>query len=189
MTASASPSGKDRSRPFPCMDSPCGCATAEQCFANCCCHSAAERVAWARSHGVEPAVLAALEHRAAPGDRAASATCCAASSPDCVERQDSCYEGDDICSDYRFSAAEPKTAAGGGSEKVSDASQGGRVISLRAMLACGGVSAGWTAVVVSLPPPPPTVASVNLACLGRIVLADEWPRAIVSPLDPPPPRA
>lgn len=54
---------KDRSRPFPCMDKPCGCASAEQCFANCCCSTPRERLAWARSHRVEPAVVASLERR------------------------------------------------------------------------------------------------------------------------------
>ncbi len=52
---------KDRSRPFPCMDSPCGCGTAEQCFSSCCCHSPAERLAWARAHGGDVEVLLALE--------------------------------------------------------------------------------------------------------------------------------
>ena len=69
---------KDRSRPFPCMDKPCGCATAEQCFANCFCHTPAERLAWAKAHGVEPAVLAALEKRLAADAAGAKAagSCC-----------------------------------------------------------------------------------------------------------------
>ena len=36
---------KDRSKPFPCMNKPCGCRSAKQCFAKCCCHTAAERLA------------------------------------------------------------------------------------------------------------------------------------------------
>ena len=57
--------GKDRTQPFPCMDKPCGCATAEQCFTSCCCTTPAERLAWAKTHRVEAAILAALERRAA----------------------------------------------------------------------------------------------------------------------------
>ncbi len=47
-------SGKNTSQPFPCMDSPCGCRSAEQCWRHCCCHSLAERIAWARQHHVQP---------------------------------------------------------------------------------------------------------------------------------------
>lgn len=56
---------KDRSRPFPCMDSPCGCATAEQCFRECCCHSVAERLDWAKRNGLEAELLAVLQSRIA----------------------------------------------------------------------------------------------------------------------------
>ena len=42
---------------FPCAASSCGCRTAEHCWRSCCCHSFAERIAWARKHGVPPAGL------------------------------------------------------------------------------------------------------------------------------------
>jgi hypothetical protein len=48
---------------FPCAKSPCGCASAEQCWRSCCCHTLAERFAWAREHGVRPpeyAIAAAM---------------------------------------------------------------------------------------------------------------------------------
>ena len=45
---------KDRSLPFPCMDRPCGCASAEQCRKSCGCFTHAERSAWAfRTAGVQ----------------------------------------------------------------------------------------------------------------------------------------
>ncbi len=37
---------------FPCEASACGCANAEQCWQSCCCHTLAQRVAWARREGV-----------------------------------------------------------------------------------------------------------------------------------------
>ena len=95
---------KDRSRPFPCMDKPCGCATAEQCFANCCCHTPAERLAWAKAHSVEPAVLVALERRVA-ADAAPTAPaggCCAAK----AKRKPSC------CSDRGVLSASAVLRAG-----------------------------------------------------------------------------
>ncbi|MFO0789484.1 MAG: hypothetical protein U0805_08500 [Pirellulales bacterium] len=39
---------------FPCADCACGCATAEQCWRSCCCHTLAERIAWAHEHNVRP---------------------------------------------------------------------------------------------------------------------------------------
>ena len=85
---------KDRSRPFPCMDSPCGCASAQQCLTSCCCHTPAERLVWARRCGLEVAVLEALERLVAPaappeciataeGTCTASAPAAEAASPCC----------------------------------------------------------------------------------------------------------
>jgi hypothetical protein len=45
---------KDRSRPFPCQDRPCGCSSADECWHHCCCMSNKQKVAWARQHGVTP---------------------------------------------------------------------------------------------------------------------------------------
>lgn len=54
---------KDRSQPFPCMDRPCGCGSAEQCFSSCCCHTPAQLLAWARSRDLELATLQLLMRR------------------------------------------------------------------------------------------------------------------------------
>jgi hypothetical protein len=45
---------KDRSKPFPCQDHRCGCASAEQCWRSCCCFTNLQKVAWAAEHGVQP---------------------------------------------------------------------------------------------------------------------------------------
>jgi len=45
---------KDVSRPFPCQNHSCGCLNADQCWRSCCCYSAAEKLAWAQTHQVEP---------------------------------------------------------------------------------------------------------------------------------------
>lgn len=46
---------------FPCENCPCGCATAEFCWKNCCCHSAEERLAWAKENGVTPPKFVKLQ--------------------------------------------------------------------------------------------------------------------------------
>jgi hypothetical protein len=72
---------------FPCMDCPCGCDSAEQCWRSCCCHTLAKRMDWAREHGMRPPEYAIDEarrqkidlcwldnHAESPGEK----TCCAA---------------------------------------------------------------------------------------------------------------
>jgi hypothetical protein len=54
LPAVASAAAKDKSKPFPCMDRPCGCMNAEQCWSHCCCFTMREKLAWAEEHGVEP---------------------------------------------------------------------------------------------------------------------------------------
>lgn len=40
---------------FPCQNTPCGCLSAELCWAgDCCCFSLEEKLAWAEANGVEP---------------------------------------------------------------------------------------------------------------------------------------
>ena len=36
------------------MDHPCGCHSADECWAGCCCMSDAEKLAWCEARGVEP---------------------------------------------------------------------------------------------------------------------------------------
>jgi hypothetical protein len=45
---------KDRSRPYPCQDHPCGCASADECWHHCCCMNNKQKVVWASEHGVTP---------------------------------------------------------------------------------------------------------------------------------------
>lgn len=59
--------GKDRSRPFPCQDRPCGCRSAEQCWKKCCCFTDSQKVAWAKSQGVKaPAFVIAAAAKEQP---------------------------------------------------------------------------------------------------------------------------
>ena len=45
---------RDTSRPFPCMHHRCGCGSAEACWHGCCCMTLAQKLAWAKEHGVTP---------------------------------------------------------------------------------------------------------------------------------------
>lgn len=121
---------KDRSRPFPCQDKPCGCATAEQCFSNCCCNTPAETLAWARAHGVDPAVIAALQRRVAArpetsvsAEPVGASSCCSAQRRDggrATRIEPACspgtqadagliaLDGPEICSEFAALAARPE---------------------------------------------------------------------------------
>jgi hypothetical protein len=190
--------GKDRARPFPCMDKPCGCATAEQCFTSCCCHTPAETLVWARARGIEASVIDALTRRvaaAAPASR--SGGCCSSKSP---ESEPSCCSSAEtdvdqaICSDYQSLAAEPKPA---GNEPACDhdpAESDGHpaaamgVVILREMLACGGMASWWSAGGPSLPPPAHVDCELPWPHIATLVLHDVHVLGTGSPPDLPPPR-
>jgi hypothetical protein len=159
--------GKDRSRPFPCMDKPCGCATAEQCFANCCCHTPAERLAWAKAHDVEHSLLAALERRVSADAAQEAGGCCSTKKtvPSCCASK---------------SAPEPAQE-----HEQEDAPRSKSVV-LRAMLACGGIVAQWFAAGCSLPPPI-VECRFPFPCIGCLAVVDEFDeQPHFSPAAPPP---
>jgi hypothetical protein len=72
--------GKDLSIPFPCMHRACGCRSAAECWKSCCCTTKAERIAFAKSHGVAiPKDVEEAMVDVAPAKRA----CCATHSKTC----------------------------------------------------------------------------------------------------------
>ena len=162
--------GKDRSQPFPCMDKPCGCTTAEQCFANCCCNTPAELLAWAKAHRVEPGLIAALRRRvAAAPEKSAVTSCCA------VKQQAAC------CTEPPVEA--PRQPADSADEPVSR-----HTVVLSSMLACGGLVSQWLAIGGALPPPA-VVAVVFVAPLGELCASgDDVCRAERAKPAAPPPR-
>ena len=193
---------KDRSQPFPCMDKPCGCATAEQCFTSCCCNTPAETLAWATAHRVEPAVLAALEQRVAGSSqlaaKATKSSCCSSKAP---VTEDSCCtieqpaaavaEDGDLCSMDASRAATPATSEEATTEKVPPADEPAepqsRSVTLRAMLACGGIVAEWFAAAAALPPPRLDVSLV-MHVLDACTPGDEAGESLAASPAAPPPR-
>ncbi len=70
---------KDSSVPYPCQERPCGCASANECWAgDCCCFTLEEKLAWAESKGIEPPahVRPAVEARKARRAAAKKGCCC-----------------------------------------------------------------------------------------------------------------
>ena len=196
---------KDRSQPFPCMDKPCGCATAEQCFTSCCCHTPAETLAWARARGLEPAVLEALARRAGAAEVARAKPaggCCVAK----VRKQPACCSDrggpprntahqPEVCAEYESLAAAPTgddsapTSLPVSPAEPTRAAARIRTVTLQAMLACGGILTQWLAVGGSLAPLKVEAARPLRPLVDRIVLADDHPGSVLHAPDAPPPRA
>ncbi|MFM8893175.1 MAG: hypothetical protein ACKOTB_16435, partial [Planctomycetia bacterium] len=188
----------------PCMDRPCGCATAEQCFTSCCCNTPAETLAWARSRGVEVGVLMALERRVAaaavPVPTVENDSCCTTAASSC------CRSGDDSRADEAASSGGKSGGkSGGGVATITPGHDAGttateeprpddsepsgqpRTVTLRAMLACGGIVAEWFAAGASLPPPKLECAIAS-ECGGRTTPADSSAAGTRHVPEPPPPR-
>ena len=193
---------KDRSRPFPCMNKPCGCRSAQQCFNDCCCHTPAEALAWAKARGLEPAVLAALASRVAAVATAPVPAGCCSTPAGCDDRDETATGCDPpvvdaaVCSDYQSLAADPiepeadwiPPATREQSPSHDHKPEPTDVVILRAMLDCGGIVSQWTAVATSLPPPLPIACNLPCPLVGRVVLADQRIIPGGGPPDTPPPK-
>jgi hypothetical protein len=193
---------KDRARPFPCRDKPCGCVSAEQCFKKCCCHTPAQLLAWAKRNDLEPAVLAALERRAATEVAAATivsaASCC--TTPSIIAKATCCTVDPpavppnvmtDCCSTGRSPASDGVAcvvAVGDPEPRAEEEPLSRRTVVLKAMLACGGIVAEWFSIGGA--PPPPAVVAVAVVSPPAVTLVDHdeslRPRHVVP--DVPPPR-
>jgi hypothetical protein len=137
---------------FPCANCPCGCATAEQCWRSCCCHTLAERMAWAREHGVRPPEYAIAEAmrggmdvawlgQIAPGCAGGSkcvqpSVCSVIGKPPAEPGADGRVSGRTCCHCRAVQATDEQPRA-----KVA-----GHVIAWRA-LSCKGQSSNWLAAV------------------------------------------
>ncbi len=164
---------------YPCANCACGCASAEQCWRSCCCHSLAERIAWARRHGVRPPEFAIAAARQARIDLSwlvePGKACCArelvASAPKCCQAGNGCCDRQE---DH---------------EHGQSKSESSKVIGWKA-LNCQGHSSTWVAAV-----PPLTSAKVELTTTIALLhwlgpLSSEEAISVVSvPATPPPQSA
>jgi hypothetical protein len=146
------------------MNHRCGCQSAQQCWDNCCCLSPAERLAWARAHGVDPPTVASpaprtdLEdsvntRRAASGNLSVEpAACHGAPGTTAVA---SC------CSSRAASAsASPTSSAGAASATSSERNDASGAVAALHSPPCRGVAENWQGVAVAVPVIPPAILIV-----------------------------
>jgi hypothetical protein len=136
---------------FPCSDCPCGCDSAEHCWRSCCCHTLAERLAWAEENGVTPpdfALIAAREAGLDSGGRPLTEKVVrfALATPSCCARR----HEHDCCKSAttKHSCCESLAAAPTNSRDLA------AIVAWRA-LGCRGQSLHWLTAV-------PTLISVEL---------------------------
>ena len=124
-------------QPFPCQHHACGCATAEDCWAGCCCYTQAQKLAWAKEHGVTPPASPAKV--IAGASQAGKSLCCASKS-----RRHSC-------------CASCKKEKKQGAPIAQAQSDNGCVKFVLAVAArrCRGIPELWTAVGATTAPCPP----------------------------------
>lgn len=158
--------GKDQSAPYPCMNRPCGCKSAEQCWTSCCCTTKAERIAFVLEHGLEmPAAL-----RGAEAVPATPKSCCAGKTAVACDREATCGPADH-CENCKRQPARRRTS----------------VVMLDSVLKCKGLSfqlSQFGSVIVPCVVPQVTLAVVDL---GRILLRDDaFSSVALAPPAPPP---
>ena len=164
------PIQKQSGEPYPCMDCPCGCVDAETCWRSCCCHTNAEKLAWARAHGVVPPayVMAAAEKPACCQRRAAS--CC------CAQR--SC------CEKVVQESERPLTWR---KSRETGKRRAASVVLLQA-LRCQGLGGSWTLLPPTIVPPAVEIDCAPLRLTECVALVEESFTGHLPPPDLPPPK-
>jgi hypothetical protein len=139
---------------FPCENCPCGCGTAEHCWAACCCHTLEQRLDWARREGVRPPETAlddAQSRGLAVGDwrrgvAGAVARATGSPRPACCATKASCC-----------STPMPCCAAKSAPDRKASPPRG---ISLIQSLACRGLTQMWLSLGVATVTNPPLLVAL-----------------------------
>jgi hypothetical protein len=175
---------KDRSEPYPCMDHPCGCLSAEQCWRHCCCFTPEQKFAWAEAHGIVPPPYAerpvGQAYRAgATDDSATGSSGCST----CARRAGAGSQPSHTsCSPHEHSSCH-EPADGTASRQTARSSW---VLGLAAR-DCRGSAAVWAATGAALAPPRPLTWHPTWSLAGRILSGFFChPSLIEHPPDRPP---
>ena len=181
---------KDRTKPFPCMNKPCGCLSAKQCFQKCCCHTPAETLAWAEQHDLSPEVLRVLQRRVDQlthvkqnqnkSGQKVQKTCChtgdlkpiASATTSAEEGTDNDMCGEDICFEYEYLSSAGDKESSSEHELNDDKHDAVHIevmsehsIILKSLLACGGLVSEWFASGLALLP-----GHVEMVCYRQLFL-------------------
>jgi hypothetical protein len=180
---------KDRSVPFPCMDRGCGCHDAAGCKKHCCCFSDTEKLAWAATHGVDPAPFvsetAVSETAVLPTARRQHRSCC--------ERDGQCplpFRETARVSAVGRNALVRATLAPTLSRRErerKEAHETLHLVSISAQRQCHGLAQLWSILAAALPPVRTSPYEFDWVCAGMVAEHTASPiRRQISPPTPPP---
>ncbi len=174
---------KDRSQPFPCMHSACGCASAAQCWQSCCCTTPQERLAWARERGIEPprslTLLAAVRRE---GDRHAH-SCCEAKP--LREQNSHCCESEQP----KNVISQPTVSQPAETPASTAAGEDDGLITISAWRACHGLAPLWSFLGAALAAPPSLCYEFDWSPSAWVSVGSDASASICFSPDTPPPRA
>jgi hypothetical protein len=177
--------------PYPCQDHACGCASAAQCWAACCCMTPEERWAWARANNVEPPAYAERPASASwnttrlRDQEQPVSTCCAAKAApvkkECCKSQGP--KSRPCCASSKPDDHNVKQPSGTGQKKLV------RWMLTVAGLKCQGHGTLWVSSGAAVPPAPPLTWEPCQAAAGRLVWNADFADSLQYPPIIPPPRA
>ena len=162
--------GKDFSTPYPCMNRPCGCRSAEQCWTSCCCTTKAERIAYVIEHGLEmPAALCGPDD----GEHVAEKpkACCAAKSASAqCHSKEKCRSADG-CAECKQEPARPRVG----------------VVMLDSVMKCKGLAFQLSQFGGAVVPGVVPQVRLILVDFGSVLLTDDtFSDVALAPPSPPP---
>ncbi|WP_168567067.1 hypothetical protein [Crateriforma spongiae] len=174
---SATTIGKPTDERYPCEDCPCGCASAEFCWDQCCCHTDEEKLDWADRNGVTPpAFLVQRVGRASPRLAVQRSTARQSENACCC-----CQNAGPVAAPAVTPQSDSDKPVGGTTESCSP-----QVVLMWKAAKCRGLAAFWSMLAV---------AFVNdsdgprfqLLPVGWHRLGDQMASSPVEPVDPPVP--
>ena len=167
--------------PFPCIHCSCGCVDAETCWRSCCCHTTAQKLAWAREHGVIPPafVLAEAEKPACCQRKVARGSCCSARKvATCDRTERSCCEQVAQDSERMLTWRAPRETD----------KRGAASIVLLQALRCQGLGSSWTLLPPTIISPPLQIDDAPNGLTEQVALVEESFTGQLPPPDLPPPK-
>jgi hypothetical protein len=165
---------------FPCAMNRCGCDSAERCWRSCCCHTLAERMAWARRNGVRPPAFAVAQARAAGINLSMLADTC-----DADRQPDKCCAAERLTEKPGCCTERQMTSSPRESNRPADDDH---IIGWRA-LACRGQAIHWLAAVPMLIAPSRGLVNDLPLIERRAPSVSESAMGVPDAPDVPPPKA
>lgn len=186
---------KDRSTPYPCMNRPCGCASADQCWKQCCCFTNQQKVAWAKANNVElPEFVVAAANREAKENCHTAINC-----PNCLESEPSVKAAAKAtnCSTEQSSkvamraakATKPRSPSANADSKTSPevSSEAASHFCGIAVLECRGLSSLWQILSLTMLSNSVELEECSAAIVQSTNVADDLlPKCERLPPEPPP---